>query len=234
MYSQPFPMPPAGSIPPGAMYPWIGNTSPPTSAGTNPGAVGPQSVWDVYRAAVPEMEVARDRNISQAMAQAGLGGNRFSTNSQNEAARIGAETGLSQNRLLTELLHGQANQNQDRALQSTVAALGFGQQEQDRALAAAGQGAQIGQLVDQMMRSRHQDLFSMGQWEDERARGIQDRVYQDWAANRLGYLPMLMQYMGGQWGPSQGAPVTTTTGATPGLLDYLAEVVPWFFLGGGG
>lgn len=187
---------------------------------------------DVYRAAIPEMASARDRNISQSLAQSGIGGNRFGTNAFNDVARIGADTALSQNRLMTGLLRDQANMDLDRSLQATQFGLGMQQTGEqnalDRYLQSTGMGMQLGGQIEQMTQDRINMLGRFGQQEQSRADQMAMIPYQDFMQSRLGYLPYIMNQMGNQPAPAQGFPTTTTTAGQPGFAQIAAQLAPYF------
>lgn len=164
---------------------------------------GPTSIYDVFNSAIPLMNANRDQQIGQAMAQAGLQGTRFGTAAQNNAARIGADTALQQDQLLTNLMYQQ------------------GQSDADRSLQATSQSMQLAQIYDQMQRSRIDQLSQVGMWEQGRGDMLNQIPYQDWMASRMGYLPYVMQGITGQGAMPQGQPpITTTTPAGTGLADY--------------
>lgn len=165
--------------------------------------------YNAYLASIPEMEIARDRNISAAMAKSGLGGNRYSSGASRDAAQIGAETAITQNRMLNELMFNQANADQNRALQ------------------AAGQANELGQTQDQLARSRLDQLFDFGQYEQGRQDKYGLLAYQDFIQSRLGLLPLLLQ---GAMSQGMGQPVQTVSGGSSGLPWEV--IIPILFGGG--
>jgi len=165
--------------------------------------MGPTSIYDVFNSAVPLMNANRDKQIGQSMAQAGLQGTRFGTAAQNNAARIGADTALQQDQLLTNLLYQQ------------------GQSDADRQLQATGQAMNLAQIYDQMQRSRIDQLSQIGMWEQGRGDVLNQMPYQDWMQSRMGYLPQVLQALGsGNVSPTPQNPISTTTPAGQGLADY--------------
>lgn len=190
----------------GAMMP--GGMQAPSFGGLpfqNTPVVGPTSIYDVIASAIPVMELERDRNISEALAQAGMGGTAFGTASERNIAEIGANTALRQNQMLTDLLYQQ------------------GQADASRALQATGQGIQLGGLTDELTRQRFQSLMPLGLWEQGRGDVLTQMPYSDWMASRDNYLPMIAQLVGGTGTPIQGPPTTTQTGGRPGLIDYAMQ-----------
>lgn len=163
--------------------------------------VGPSSIYDVYASAIPVMEQTRDRNIFESLANFGSTGNRFGTAAINNVAQIGANTALQQNQMLTDLLYRQ------------------GQSDADRTLQATGQGINLASTYDQMQRNRMDELMKWGGWEQGRADQFQQLPYGDWSQNKLGFLPMLLGALSGQM-PQQQTPISTSTGAVPGAVDY--------------
>ena len=205
--------------------------APPTSYGNPPGlpspVFGPTNVYDVYQNAIAPMNAARDRQIQDAMAAAGLSGNRFSSSAQNTAARIGGETALKQNELLTNLLYNQGQADLDRWTQMAMQGnqLGFqgGQNELDRALQATGMMNNLGLQYNDMSRQAMLDLFNMAQFEQGRADQLSMVPYQDYMNSRLGYMQQLINAAGAQSGGQMPPPVTTTSGGGPGAMDYALQ-----------
>jgi hypothetical protein len=157
----------------------------------------------VFNSAIPVMNANRDKQIGQSLAQAGMSGTRFGTASEANVARIGADTALQQDQLLTNLLYNQ------------------GQADADRALQASGQAMNLAQIYDQMQRNRIDQLSQLGIWEQGRGDTLSQMPYNDWMQSRLGYLPYIMQGVTGQGPmPQQGSPISTTTPGQPGLADY--------------
>ena len=189
---------------------------------------GPASVYDVYRSSVAPMEAQLQQQIGGAMAQAGMGGNRFSTSAQNNAARLASEASSGLNRDFMSMLYNQGQSDLDRQLSAAGMQIGAGQQDQARRLQAMGMAPQLAQTYDQMDQSRLGDMFNMARYEQDRADRLQQMPYQDYLQSRLGYNPQLLSLLGsiGGQGATPVPPIQTTTGATPGLLDYASQV-PW-------
>lgn len=168
--------------------------------------------YNAYLAAIPVMETLRDQEISQSMAQAGFGGNRYSTAAMNAAGRIGAETSQRLNQMLNQTMYDQSQQDLNRALQ------------------ASGMGMQLGSLQDELQRNRLNQLFGFGQYEQGRQDQYAMLPYQDFMQSRMGYLPLLAQVLGGVGAPNSGTPVQTVTnpGAPPKippeLLPFLTSL----------
>ena len=164
---------------------------------------GPTSIYDVFQSAVPLMNANRDKQIGQSLAQAGSQGTRFGTAAENNVARIGADTALQQDQLLTNLLYQQ------------------GQSDADRQLQATGQAMNLAQIYDQMQRSRIDQLSQVGMWEQGRGDVLNQMPYQDWMQSRMGYLPQVLQALGsGNVSPIGQNPISTTTPAGEGIADY--------------
>jgi hypothetical protein len=191
--SSPFPQAPGGG--------GMGQTQP-----------GPMSIYDVFNSAIPLMNANRDQQIFDSLATSGMGGNRFGTSTQNNIAQIGAQTGLAQDQMLTQLMYNQ------------------GQSDADRAVQAAGMATPFSQAYDQMQQNRINQLAQMGQWEQGRADQLQQLPYQDWFQSRLGFLPQIMSMIGGIPMPQQQTPITTQTAGSPGLIDYAAQLAPYFMM----
>lgn len=176
----------------------------------------PYSVTDPFQqfmAAVPVMNMNRDKQISDSMAEAGFGGNRYGSFAAGKAAEIGGQTALQQDALLWKMLSDYGNQTQDRALQ------------------ASGLGIQSAQAQDQMAMNRLQMPFLMGQYEQNRQDQFANTAYQDFDRNRLGWLGWMGQLAGGQGAGSPGQIYTTQTPGSPGAVDYLPLLMSLF--GGG-
>lgn len=167
--------------------------------------MGPASIYDVFNSAVPLMNSNRDRQIGQSMATAGMGGTRFGTASENNVARIGADTALQQDQMLTNLMYQQ------------------GQADADRSLQASQQSMQLAQIYDQMQRSRIDQLSGVGMWEQGRGDQLSMFPYQDFENNKNGYLDYILAAMGGVGAPQQQQPITTTQGGGPSWWDYAMQ-----------
>lgn len=198
--SQPFPPYPGPSPAPYPPQPGPGGPF------ENRRPAGPASIYDVFNSAVPLMNINRDQQIMQSLSNAGMGGTRFGTASQNNVARIGAETALGQDKLLTELMYNQGQSDANRALQASQMAI------------------QQAQAYDQMQRNRMNDLFQIGQWEQGRGDQFSQLPYNDWMQGRLGFLPMLLSAMSGTaMQPIQQQPIVTQSGGGPGVMDYAMQ-----------
>lgn len=204
--------PPQGGQPPAhGAPPVLGGPPTPISTGPPMPPGGPQpndpfskptSAMDVYRSAVPVMQDALKTNVGSAMADAGFGGNRFSSSAMDRAAQEGSRAGLQQNQLMTDLLHKQTNQDLDRSLQ------------------ASGMGMQHGIAQNQMQLDNMRHLFDVGRYEQDRQDGFSRLSYEDFQKNMLGFLPMLSQMAQSPgtatspvWGNQQ-------SGGSPGAFDY--------------
>jgi hypothetical protein len=209
-YTPPGSTPPPGAPPGGpgsppspALPPPV--TTSPTGAPQPPGQKPPglRDIYDVYLSTVPIMEQERDKQISSAMATAGFSGNRYGSSAIRTAGQIGAETALKQNQLLNTLMHDQNEADANRSLQS------------------AGLGLQQAQLDDQMQRSRLDQLFNFGRWEQGRTDDYARLGYEDFERNKYGLLPLLIQFAGSQSGGSPGTPYTVQQPGGTGAADWL-------------
>lgn len=195
---------------------------------------GPTSAMDVYRSAVPVMQQQMKDNIDQAMAQTGLTGNRFSSSAQTRAAEVGAETGLQQQQLLSDLLYRQTNTDLDRALQATGMqqqadmqrnalgmqyALGGG----DQALRAAQLGYDQGRGNYDMQWNNINQLAQLGQWEQGRQDQFSLMPYQEFLNSRQGWIPQAMGAFSSVGSPIPQQPITTQSGGGPSSLDYALQ-----------
>lgn len=170
---------------------------------------GPSDLTDpmmMFMSAIPAMRLNSTKNIGDAMAQAGFTGNRWGSSAMRTAGQIGAEEGLQENALLQSLLNQYANNQENRALQATQ------------------QGAQVGGLLDQLAGNRITLPASIGQYEQGRQDDIARMLFGDWQQNRLGWLGPFLQAAAGQGAGSPGSPgqiYTTTTPGKPGASDWL-------------
>lgn len=227
------PMPPLNpSVPPGQpatpeqMFPALGMPMPdyqmpwgpmnfPMMMGDPFGMMGGISMpgdfndpYNAYLAAIPVMETMRDQQISDSMAKAGFSGNRYSSSAINAAGRIGAETSQQLNQMLNQTMYDQANQDLNRAMQ------------------AAGMGMNLGGMMDEMQRARLNQMFGYGSWEQGRQDNYGMLGYQDFENNKLGFLPYLIQALGGVGAPTPGTPVQTVTnpGTPPKISPELIDI----------
>jgi hypothetical protein len=207
----PAPAPPLQTIPP-----FPGTWNPGTPGGPPSGASGGMYYGDyndpynAVLASIPGMQQNMTQNISNAMAQAGFGGNRYSSSAENQAGQIGAQTAMQENQMLNQAMYNQANQDQNRALQ------------------AAGQGANMGMDLNSIQQQQLTVPFNMAQAEQALQQGNATNAYQQWLQNSLGFLPMLMQGAMSQGSGTPGYPTTTTTASTPGAANYLPILASLF------
>lgn len=200
---------PVGSTPsPGGGYGPLGGAPPGYPSAGSPIYQGPPG--SDYRdpllplmSLFPLMNVNRDKQIAEGLAQAGGGGNRFGTYAANTAAQIGAETGMQQNAMIQKAL------------------LDFANGQQDRSLAAGGMGMQLGSLMDQMAQDRVRLPAELGQYEQGRQDRFSNLAYEDFERNKLGWLPLLLGSAQGQHGPTPGPIYQTQTPGDPGLAPLL-------------
>ncbi len=151
------------------------------------------------------MEHARDWNINQALGKAGIGGGRFSTATERNVMDIGARAANTQNKMLMDLLYNQQESDLNRGLQASQI------------------GLQSAGMEDQMMQDRINSMFGMGQWETGRQDQFAQQAYQDFENNKLGWLPLLMQWAGAGGAPAQGGPSGSMTEGGPGAMDYAMQ-----------
>lgn len=206
----PPPPPPTSPPPPGAPPGAPPAGAPPPGLPAPPMSQGMTDIYDVYKSAIPIMAQERDDQISQAMAAAGLSGNRFSSSAQKTAGDIGAQTALRQNQLLTNLMFEQGNRDLDRALSATNTSL------------------QATSLQDQLERNRLDALFRFGGWEQGRQDEFSRMAYEDWDRNKYGLLPLLIQFANGQSGGSGPTPYTVTQPGSQGAADWLTLLAGLF------
>lgn len=182
---------------------------PPQAGGGYGQAGGPAGAGDYndpmnsFLAAVPMMNANMNRQIGDAMATAGFSGNRYGTSAMNTAGQIGAENALAQNALLQKTLFD------------------YSQGQEDRALQATGLGLQTGNSLDQMQRDRLTTPYGMFAGEQARQDGFSRAAYDDFNANRLGWLPFLSQNAMSQGNSSPGSVYTTQSQGSPGASDWL-------------
>lgn len=189
------PMPGGGvpGMPPGAGLP---------GSMPSPGAFN--DPFAMFMAAVPGMRLNAQKQIGDAVASAGFGGNRWGTSTANDVARIGSENAMMENALLQKTLYDYANQTENRALQAT------------------GMGMGLGGMLDQQAQDRVRLPFEVGTWEQGRQDQLAQFPYMDFEKNKLGWLPMLLQAAMSQGAGSPGAIYTTQDEpAKPGAIDWL-------------
>lgn len=188
------------------MPPQIGPGSP-----VMPGGSDFRDPMASFLSAVPLMNLNMSKQIDSAMAQSGMGGNRWSTSAQNAAGQIGAENALKQSSMFTDMLTKYAGDQENRAMQ------------------AAGMGMGLGQMFDQQAQDRVTLPFAVGQYEQNRADQMADKYYSDFERNKTGWLPMFLQAASGQSGGSQGTlmPIPGEP-AKPGIADW-ASLIGQFF-----
>jgi hypothetical protein len=209
--------PPVGTFAPG-----------PVPAAPGPGQGGPPAGWNygqggaaneftdpmqMFMSAIPGMRLNTQKQIADAMATAGGTGNRWGTSAQRTAGQIGAESAMQENAMLQSLLSNYANNQENRALQAT------------------GQGTALGALQDQMAQNRIGTEAGLGQYEQNRQDQFANTRFQDWSANRLGWLGPMLQFAGQQGAgspPSAGQIYTTQTAGEPGGADGLTLLANLF------
>ncbi|HBY61923.1 MAG TPA: hypothetical protein DEH78_19050 [Solibacterales bacterium] len=171
-----------------------------------------QSFYDpyaLYASQLPLIQQGMHDNLANAMAGAGFTGNRFGTSAQRLAAQEGVRASNQANALLMQTLYGQANADQDRALQATA------------------QSMQLGGLLDQMNQNRFQALFPMAQWEQARQDQMARFYYDDWYRRMMDPLQLMNQFFGSQGSGSGGTPIQTVTNpGRPGAADTLGAILP--------
>lgn len=171
------------------------------------GGLGPQSIYDVYQSAIPTMELNRDKQVWQAMTEAGMTGGRYGTPAMREAGRIGAETSLSMNEMLTNLLYQQGQQDAQRALQAAQMSIG------------------LGGNIEDALRSRIGQLGGLGQFEMGRGQQLAQTPFNEFMQSRMGWIPQLLSAAPGGLSPSVGPQqVTGQEAAQPGFMDYLISI----------
>jgi hypothetical protein len=161
--------------------------------------------YNAYLSTVPVMELTRDYQIGDAMAKAGFTGNRYSTDAQAMAGRIGAETSLAMQAKLMDLLYNQSNQDLNRALQ------------------AAQSGGQLGIGIDALQRGRLGELSQFGTYEQGRIDDIARILFGDYRAEEYGLLPELI----GASSSAVGVPYSDVFDlGSPGAQQWLSDILP--------
>lgn len=169
--------------------------------------------WKLFEQMVPVMNLNRDKQIGDAMATAGMDGNRWSTYSAGRAGQIGAETSLAQDALLGQLVNQFANNQEDRSLQG------------------ARLGLDSAALQEQMTQNRMTLPFQFGQYEQGRQDRFSQAAYDDFERNKLGWLGLLLHSADQQGAGSPGQIYTTQTPGSPGVAGY-ADLIRAIFGGG--
>lgn len=204
--------PPSSGGPPTGYQPWM--------SGQQGGGFGDAySFTDPFQqflSAVPVMNLNRDKQISDSMAEAGFGGNRYGTYAAGKAAEIGGQTALQEDALLWNTLSDYGNKTQDRALQANQL------------------GLNAAQLQDQMAQNRLLTPFQIAQYEQGRQDQFSNTAFQDWSQNRMGWLGPLLQAAMSQGAGSPGQIYTTQTPSSPGAVDYMPLITGLLGLFGGG
>ena len=162
--------------------------------------------YNVFLSAVPVMEMLRDQQISDSMAEAGFTGNRYSSSAERKAAEIGAETTLSMQNLLNQLLYAKS------------------EADQNRALTAAGMGGTLGMNIDQLAQNRLGALGDFGTYEQDRMDDIMRMLFMDFRNNQYGLLPYMM---GSASGAGVGIPYENITPGKGGLADFWELYQQW-------
>jgi hypothetical protein len=168
----------------------------------------------MFLSAVPAMRLNTQKQISDAVSQAGMSGNRWGTSAQRAVGQIGAEAGMQENALLSSLLSDYANNQENRALQAT------------------GQGMQLGGLLDQLAKDRVQMPFGVGAYEQGRQDDFAKRAYEDFEQNKLGWLDRFLPAAASQGAgsPAQPGQIISVPGeaAKPGGADWLTLLAGLF------
>lgn len=204
-----------GGEPPGQVV--IPNGGESGSGQGGQGFSGP-SVMDSINAALPVLDMQRDKQIGDSIATAGFGGNRFGSAAMNSAADIGGQTALKQTNMTIDKIMNQGNIDRGYAFQGEQNDLG-------RMLQAASQGQSMGGQIDQQMMQRLGALNQAGQWEQNRGDQFAQQRYGDFMNSRLGLLPQILGAAGGG-GPQPGAPQYQTM-TTPGKQSALDMYGPY-------
>jgi len=149
---------------------------------------------ELWRQMIPEMERTRDRNISQAISQSGLVGQRYSSSVQHTVGEIGMQTALAEDALLASLIAERDNKMFQYEIQAQQIAT---------------------QRLDQM--------FQMAKFEQQRQDSFFNLAYQDWQQRSLGWLGLLLPGIFGIGSPQGQGTFQEGTGATPGLIDLFGS-----------
>jgi hypothetical protein len=242
-------------------------------AGNNPTGPGGQSTlmppqfgqqpWEsgahnAYQATLGTVNDNINQGVSQAMSEAGFGGNRYSTAAMRSAGEVGAREMNRANSEFMGNMFGAGENAQNRALTNYMGGL-------DRSLAATGMDLEnqrflTGLDLDNQQQNRQRYLQAMQQmgdlsgqdaqnWaaklgmlggfggqENQRMDEWQRAAYGDYEQNKYGSLPMLGQLMGRSTNPGQA---TSTQQQNPhkgpSTVDYamqLATIAAMFYGGG--
>lgn len=188
---------------------------------------------------MPGLRQQTTSSIEDAMASAGLGGSRFSTFAADKAAEIGAEEANRFNSMFADKLLGQSNLDLDRALSASTAGMGYGAQDWQRAMQASGQLGAYGESglarglqatgmapalaaqQEQQERQRIQDLFTSGQYEQQRQDQFAGQAYNDFISGRKGWINDLMNVASGVSAGTQPPYIQDVKPGKGGLLDIL-------------
>lgn len=192
---------------------------PPGPAGASSGANGGfgygdyNDPYNAYLSSIPVMQNQMMHQVGDAMAGAGFSGNRWSSSAENAAGQIGAETSMKLNQMLNQTMFDQSNRDQDRALQTV------------------GLNYQGAGMEDQMQQSRLAALMGYGQWEQGRQDQFSGIARDQFNQDRLGFLPLLLQFAGQQGTPSGGTPyqVQTSPGSSPTIPPELLPLLASLF-----
>lgn len=166
----------------------------------------PTSIYDVYQSAIPIMQQEAREAIDSSLAQFGAGGTRYGTAAMREAGRIGQETALRQNQMLSDLLYRQGQSDAERALQATGMSMGLGQQ------------------LDQAMMDRIRMLQGAGAMEQQRGDQLAQIPFQEFMQSRQGWIPQLLGAAPGGLSPNPGESIVEQSGGGPGAFDYLTAI----------
>lgn len=208
------------------------------SAGGLPGAF--HDPYSPILAALPVLQQQSTRSINDAMAQSGLTGSRYSSGAQQAVAQEGGELANRFNELFANTLYQNAQGELDRGLQATMAGMGYGGQDYDRALRAgeqllgagegnlgrilqaAGMGGDLANWQETFERQRLSDLMGFGQYEQQRQDAQAAQAYNDFIGARQGWIPQLFGLAGsGAQNPTQPPYIQDVTPGKPGLLDFI-------------
>lgn len=178
--------------------------------------------YSVYQAAIPAMKQNMTNNIGDAMAQAGFGGNRYSSSAMNAAGQIGQQGANDMNSMLTSLMFAQTNRDLDRQMQAAQTTLSATPMAEDAS--ARRYQAQEHALAQQAAQRRAQNAARLG---------MQRMRYQDFQSNRYGTLPLLMQALRDNTGDTP-QPIITGKGGSAGWGDTLAKLAEAYYSGNRG
>lgn len=199
----------------------------------NQGMATDTSNW--YQQAKQVSDYDTQEAIKQAMEQAGLSGNRWSSGSQRTAADIGGKYASQLGAQYAQQTMSAQEAARARQQEAANQLYGFGTgyagldtDARNRSLQATGQLGDIGQRKTDYARGLANDAFQQGtalQGQDQAALG---KLYQEFLRGTAENNPWLSYAM--QMATGQGTQQQYTPGTGSGLLSGLSSILPFLFL----